>query len=128
MALLQKLLAHYPWHWSVSDSYTFFAPYEQIVLNWDLLEKAAQEPGTDEVDTLARSDLKSMLETLQQGSSDAKLDEYFKNRNNFRTNRVTSFDALWTIFPPGTLVHARPFMKQDQVFIVYDNKQPWSRI
>ncbi|KXJ90853.1 hypothetical protein Micbo1qcDRAFT_225735, partial [Microdochium bolleyi] len=124
ITLFRDLLKHYPYHLPLEGS-RIFSPYEGIIMNWDMLEQESQKTGSNEAETTARADLKNILETLRQGSGDQKLDEYMKNRSIYRTNRTITFEALWTIFPPGSLVYSKPFMKQDQVFIVYDNVGPW---
>jgi hypothetical protein len=57
-----------------------------------------------------------------------ELASYFKTRETHRTAAITTFDTLWTLFPPKELVYAKPHMKQDQVFemvnIEYPDKIP----
>lgn len=51
---LKKLLSHYPDHTFQGDPATIYSPYEALVLNWDKLEKAAEEPSEDEEEKQAR--------------------------------------------------------------------------
>ena len=126
-SLLKTLLSHYPYHTFQGDPATIDSPYEGLILNWEKLEKAANESSPDEKDDQARKDLKLLLDTISSGSGDPKLDKYFKTReSNIEQNYVT-FESLWTLFPPGTLVYGKPFLGQDQVFIVQDNMSTWPR-
>ncbi|PVH93368.1 P-loop containing nucleoside triphosphate hydrolase protein [Periconia macrospinosa] len=38
-----------------------------------------------------------------------------------QTSGTIRFEYLWTLFPPGELVYATPFMKQPQIFIVKES-------
>ncbi|KAL8692665.1 MAG: hypothetical protein Q9218_002365 [Villophora microphyllina] len=115
--LLKKLLSRYPYHIFQGEPVPISSPYEAIIFNWNELEAAAKESVTDEKDIQARQDLKLLLDTLISGSGDAKLDKYFKVRKSYREQRSISFEALWTLFPPGELVYGRPFQEQEQVFV-----------
>jgi hypothetical protein len=124
---LKELLPHYPYHHFLADAVILNSPYEPLILNWDLLWEEASKGGSGEKDRLARSDLKLLLETLKESSGDDKLDEYLKTRESLKNAHTITFDTLWTIFPPGTIVYGRPFLNKDQIFIVEDNKTPWPR-
>lgn len=127
-SLLRDLLRHHPYHMIPGD--TMASPFEPLVQNWDLLETAAGEEGrkegdrTAEQDQTARSDLKLLLDTIKEGT-DPKLDEYFKIRESLKTSKSITYEALWTIFPPGTLVFSAPFLRLDQIFIVQNNRRTW---
>lgn len=124
--LLKKLLSDYPYHYFQGDrAVTFTSPYEPFILHWTRLEKAAKESPGDEKDNQARLDLRLLLDTIASGSGDTKLDKYFKARESNIQQRCVTFESLWTLFPPGTLVYGKPFQGQDQIFIVKDNLQPW---
>ena len=123
--LLKKLLSHYPYHWFRGEPVTINSPYEPFILNWDKLEEVTKEISVEENDIRARSDLKLLLDTISSGSGDLKLDKYFKTRESDIKQRCVTFESLWTLFPPGTLVYGKPFQGQDQIFIVKDNLQPW---
>ncbi|EXJ70039.1 uncharacterized protein A1O5_07112 [Cladophialophora psammophila CBS 110553] len=123
--LLKGLLSHYPYHTFRGSPSTISAPYEALVLNWDKLEQATKIESGSDSDKQARSDLKLLLDTITNSSGDAKLDKYFKTRDSHKQQNSVTFDNLWTIFAPGTLVYGRPFQGQDQVFVVQDNIGPW---
>ena len=124
-SLLKSLLSHYPYHIFQGDPVTIVSPYEGLILNWDKLEKAANESSSEEKDHQARKDLKLLLDTISSGSGDQKLDKYFKTRDSHKEQKLVTFESLWTIFAPGTIVYGKPFLGQDQVFIVHDNLSPW---
>ena len=126
-SLLKTLLSQYPYHTFQGDPATIDSPYEGLILNWEKLEKAANETSPDEKDDQARKDLKLLLDTISSGSGDPKLDKYFKTRESNREQNYVTFESLWTLFAPGTLVYGKPFLGQDQVFIVQDTMNPWPR-
>lgn len=125
--LLKRLLKHYPYHHFLGDTVTLNSPYECLVLNWDLLVSEANQPGLNEKDQLARDDLRLLLNTIKEGSGEERLDDYFKIRDTLKASRSITFQNLWTIFPPGTVVYSRQFLKHDQIFIVQDNVRVWPR-
>jgi len=100
--LLSEALSHYPGHWDegisfVSDGLSF-AP---LIHNWDNLQDLVRplETTTDEDTRFAREHLKQLLDRVQQSC------EYFPSRKMICEDRIVSFDWLWTIFPPGSLVY-----------------------
>ncbi|KAI9686388.1 MAG: hypothetical protein M1822_003733 [Bathelium mastoideum] len=127
--LLYKLLPHYPAHWR-GEIVTIPSPYEAIILNWDLLweQSEPEKECGDNNSRQVRADLRELLETLQKSSGDLKLDKYLQNRNSYQKERCITFEALWTIFPPGTIVYGHLFLKRDQIFIVQDNYRPWPKV
>ena len=123
--LLKDLLRHYPYHMFQGPRNTLSSPYEPLILHWDKLKKATKEGIKNEDDKQARSDLELLLDTLSSSSGDPKLDKYFKTRDSNKEQRAITFEGLWTIFPPGSLIYGQPFQGQHQVFVVLDNMQPW---
>lgn len=122
---MQKLLRHYPNHYFDGDSTTISSPYEPLIQNWDLLWEESGKDGHNEKDKEARDDLKELLVTILKGSGDAKLDSYMQSRESLKKQRIITFEALWTVFPPGTIIYGSLFLKYDQVFIVEKNENPW---
>jgi hypothetical protein len=123
--LLRRLLKHYPYHLFVGETVVLDSPYSPIIIHWDILTEEANKEGEDEKDTIARADLKRLLESLLQWTGDEKLDRYLKNRDSLRKARSITFDALWTVFAPGTVVVGRPFLKKDQIFIIEGFFELW---
>jgi hypothetical protein len=127
--LLKQLLSRYSYHLFHGSPSTINSPYEMIILNWDELQQAASETAKDDTDRQARSDLRLLLDTISTSSGDIRLDSYLKNRQALTQQQSVTFDNLWTIFVPGTLVYGKPFQGRDQVFVVQDNTTPrisWS--
>ena len=125
--LLKRLLKHYPYHLFQGDPVAIVSPYEPFILNWKKLDTAAKESRIDEKDEQARLDLGLLLETISSGSGDPKLDKYLKVRESSKEQKIVTFESLWTLFPPGSLVYGKVFLGEDQVFIVQDNSRPWPR-
>ena len=125
--LLKRLLSHYPYHLFQHDPVAIQSPYEAFIFNWNKLEAVAKESQIDGKDEQARLDLGLLLETISSGSGDPKLDKYLKVRESSKEQKIVTFESLWTLFPPGTLVYGKVFLGQDQVFIVQDNTRPWPR-
>ncbi|KAI8957893.1 P-loop containing nucleoside triphosphate hydrolase protein [Daldinia sp. FL1419] len=123
--LLKKLLAHHPTHSFYSQSVKIRSPYEPIIMNWDLLEAEAEKEPENEEDSIARKGLGQLLKLIQQTSGDIQLDDYLKNRESLTKSKSITYDTLWTLFTPGTIVYGRPFLKNDQIFIVQDIYDLW---
>ncbi|KAL9625328.1 MAG: hypothetical protein Q9160_000391 [Pyrenula sp. 1 TL-2023] len=125
--ILQRLLRHYPYHYFMGDTVKIPSPYEPLILNWDTLWEESGKEDTDEKEKQARSDLRELLEKLLSGSGSAQLDSYMQARDSLQRQNTITFDALWTIFPPGSMVYGRLFLRSHQIFIVEDNLTPWPR-
>ena len=125
LELLRDLLRHYPYHFFLGDTVPIPSPYEPFILNWDiLLEESRKETGCEKQRQI-RLNLQELLETILKGSGDEKLDSYMQARSSLRKERSITFEALWTIFPPGTIVYGRAFLKEHQIFLVEDNFESW---
>ncbi|PQE03101.1 P-loop containing nucleoside triphosphate hydrolase protein [Rutstroemia sp. NJR-2017a BVV2] len=124
-SLLKDLMGDYPYHIFRGPPVTLYSPYPPLIFNWDKLELATKEQSKEETDKQAREDLRILLDTLSSGSGDAKLDKYFKMRESNKDQKNVTYDTLWTLFPPGTLVYGKAFLGQDQVFIVKGNMRYW---
>jgi hypothetical protein len=117
--LLKEKLTHYPGHLWDSDPVNIQDNFAPIVHNWDMLQEEARRTDNKSNDQeQARRDLKELLATISTSSGNAKLDQYFKTRESHINNKTITYDTLWTIFPPGCLVYATPFLGHPQVFIV----------
>ncbi|KAI9644987.1 hypothetical protein NHQ30_007022 [Ciborinia camelliae] len=125
--LLKQLLGHWPGHTFDGSPVVLFSPYEPFVLYWDDLQAAAEKETEDATDKQARDDLKLLLDTISSGSGDAKLDKYFKSRKSNMDQKIVTYETLWTIFPPGTLVYGRFFLGEDQVLLVFETTRLWPR-
>ncbi|KAF4624368.1 hypothetical protein G7Y89_g13805 [Cudoniella acicularis] len=123
--LLRSQLRHYRGHMLLGDTINLESPFEPIILNWDKLEKTGNAEGPSSVSDQTRSDLRLLLKTVSENSTDRRLEQLLKTRGlNMDQKRIT-YETLWTIFPPGEIVFGKPFQKQPQLFIVQDNVRPW---
>jgi uncharacterized protein DUF7025 len=114
ITLLKEYATHLPRHtWEVSRV-KLLAPFPSLVYNWDRLWDISESTSFLPEEILARQDLKLLMETIMGECSE--LAPYFEARQtNLRLNLVT-FDTLWTLFVPGELIYATPFMNKPQVF------------
>jgi hypothetical protein len=124
--LLKEHLGAHPYHIFRGAPTTLYSPYEAIIFSWDLLQRTVIQTAKDDKDKRAREDLGLLLNILSGGSSgDAKLDKFFKARDESLHDKNVQFDNLWTLFPPGTVVYGKPFQDQHQIFVVRDNLRAW---
>jgi hypothetical protein len=93
----------------------------------DLREKSKADAGRDALSPLekvedrlrkAKKDLTTLLEHIRKTQ---EVSSYFSGLNASKTSRTVQFEYLWTLFPPGELVYATPFMRQPQIFIVKES-------
>ncbi|KAI0152842.1 hypothetical protein GGR57DRAFT_492579 [Xylariaceae sp. FL1272] len=118
---LQRLLGRITSKWGWPEQVTrCSSPYIPLIHSWDEAWKEAWDPHEDNSsdDQLARTDLREMLRIIKTSSGDVRLDRYFKNREAFLREGTITHDALWTLFPPGTLIMGRPCHGEPQVFVV----------
>ncbi|KAL1306189.1 hypothetical protein AAFC00_004291 [Neodothiora populina] len=120
--LLKSELNYFPDHTFRGDAKLIKSPYPALVWNWDRLVKLANQEVLEEDVKLAHSDLKLLLTTIETDSGDNRLDKYFKTREANLSEKVVTYDNLWTAFPPGTLVYGRPFADKHQVFISFPGR------
>ncbi|KAF1816127.1 P-loop containing nucleoside triphosphate hydrolase protein [Eremomyces bilateralis CBS 781.70] len=125
LELLKRVLSHHPTHEFYGECVTLDSPFEPLVLNWDRLKTEADKEGSTENDKTARRALGMVLDRVRQNAGDSRLNDFLRSREAvIRSNNIT-YDTLWTIFAPGTIIYGRPFLNQDQLFIVKDNSGPW---
>ena len=113
----------YPERWFKTWSkptYTTKSPFIVLVRCYDaLLDFASHDVVTDTPeDERLKQDVKLLLEYVRTSPD---LVSYFKTRNE--DARTIGFEYLWTLFPPGTEVVARPFIGQWQLFRLDDDFQ-----
>lgn len=117
---LRKLLAenvtHYPSQLFEEKNLNMMSPYQPLVFNWENLERATASQEADSAERKeAREHLSKLLQTLR--TSD-ELEPYFKSRDAHIAARTITSEWLWTIYPPKTLLYARSFLGDPQVFEV----------
>ncbi|EFX04252.1 aaa family ATPase [Grosmannia clavigera kw1407] len=112
------------------------SPYQDLIWCWKEAEEMAatsaeleEATKTDFKDVggeekQARLDLRALLNIISTSSGDEALDTYFKSKDDMKDSRTISFSALWTLFPPGSFIIARPFLNHEQVFLVQSCEIP----
>jgi hypothetical protein len=85
----------------------------------DNITKSGTDSGYDQQ---AKEDLKKLLDYIR---SVPELIKYFRTREGNATAKVTTYEHMWTLFAPGSLVLAKPFLKQNQVFKVEEPPIPY---
>jgi hypothetical protein len=63
-------------------------------------------------------DLAELLNIISTSSGHPATDRYFKEKKTMETEKSITHNALWTLFPPGTLILAQPFLEEPQIFLV----------
>lgn len=114
--LLGRAFEHYPGHWD--EEMVFADSFNPLIHNWDKLEQLVLEQTTDLDDILARQDLRMLLLKVKKAKS---CEKYFAEREVIQKDKIISFESLWTIFPPGTLVYTT-ISNQPQALIVSSTK------
>ncbi|KAI1346302.1 P-loop containing nucleoside triphosphate hydrolase protein [Xylaria sp. FL0043] len=118
---LQKLLGRITSKWGWSEEVTQCAsPYSALIYSWEEAQKEATAivEGESDDETQARNDLKELLRIISTSSGDVRLDRYFKDRQALLSEGTITHEALWTLFPPGTLIVGRPCHEESQIFVV----------
>lgn len=95
-------------------------PFSALIYSWDDALQASTfiVEGESEDEKQARDDLKELLRIVSTSSGDQQLDQYFKDRKTLLSEGAITHEALWTLFPPGTLILGRPCNDEPQVFFV----------
>jgi hypothetical protein len=112
--LLAETISHFPPQQFEDQSVGFRSPFEPFVWQWEKLQEAS-EPIEGDMENIksAREDLKLLLSLVQTSEN---LENYFKNELSFQRGETTTFSYIWSLFPPGTKVYARPFIGYIQMF------------
>lgn len=63
----------------------------------------------------ARKDLEKLLESV---TTAPELEKYFKTRESNLKAHITTYETMWTIFPPRTKIVAKLFLNQVQLLEV----------
>ncbi|KAI9760633.1 MAG: hypothetical protein M1840_002373 [Geoglossum simile] len=116
---LQKLVGKITkqWGWAEEVSQCRF-PYTALIYSWDEAKRESKMPEDEVNIKKARTDLMDLLNAISSSSGHMQLDHYLKDRDIFVKENSITHEALWTLFPPGTLILAWPFPDEQQVFIV----------
>ncbi|RYP56141.1 hypothetical protein DL771_012086 [Monosporascus sp. 5C6A] len=111
--LLDEVIGRYPGVNFKASLVIISSPFAVIVHNWQkLVERTQKAP-----DAQPCKDLANLLAAVK---AKPELEDYFRIRDADAKSRTATFETLWTLFAPETLVMARPFMNIPQVFRVID--------
>ncbi|KAI1357507.1 hypothetical protein F5Y08DRAFT_324151 [Xylaria arbuscula] len=123
---LQKLLGRITYKWGWSEEVTGCAsPYSALVYSWEEALREANDvvDGESDDERQARDDLKELLRIISTSSGDVRLDRFFKSRQALLNEGTITHEALWTLFPPGTLIVGQPCHDEPQVFVVQSSEK-----
>jgi len=70
---------------------------------------------------------KDLAHLLDRVQSSEELENYFKTRDSNIAGKSVTFETLWTVFAPKTLVVVKPFMGVPQLLQVSDAPMPYYR-
>jgi hypothetical protein len=120
LALLKEELRHYPGFGFDESRFTISEPFAPLIHHWDSLmgkaTTALRDPTESALEEPA-STAKQLLDFLNYIKEIPLLQRYFASREERRTTGYTTFEFLWTFFPPGCLVLAKVF-DHDQLMMV----------
>jgi hypothetical protein len=120
--ILQTTVA---WEDTITDSDQFVAvesPFYIFVEHWDEHVQACEpKDGDTEPVKQARVDLKDLMGFIMKSES---LKAYFRNRDTIVSKRRIKFQFLWTLFGHQTMVYAKSYMNQMQMFKVRTSSTP----
>ncbi|RYP45785.1 hypothetical protein DL768_007904 [Monosporascus sp. mg162] len=107
-------------YWGSSKVVSMRSPYTALVHSWSKAHDEAKKYANDSDAKKKRAgeDLNEILRWISTSSGDEVLDRYFKSREKLQDGGMITFDCLWALFPKGTLIVAKPFLKEDQIFFV----------
>ncbi|KIW33385.1 uncharacterized protein PV07_00240 [Cladophialophora immunda] len=123
--LLRKVIGDsYPGQSWEGNTINLIAPFAPVVHYWKELSETSRRNDDSESPRVqaARKDLNNLLECI---STCTELESYFKTRDSNLESHTVTYQTIWTLFRPGTLVVARPFMNLPQVFEVKASPDPW---
>ncbi|KAF2645288.1 P-loop containing nucleoside triphosphate hydrolase protein [Massarina eburnea CBS 473.64] len=115
--LVGKVTHKYGWNDLVVNCRS---PYIPLIHAWEdaFAESLKMVADDSEDDKQARIDLAALLNIISTSSGDLPLDRYFKDRRTFLQEHTITHAALCSLFPPGTMIVAYPFLDQPQMFSV----------
>lgn len=125
--LLRENLKHhrnFTPHWDAIRFSTFFEP---IIHNWTKLMDAAKT-GCDDVSAEEKQGKADLNLLMDQITHSPGLESYFRNHDPYKPSRHISFEYVWALFAPGSLIYSAPVLKQPQVFILQDYERDSEKI
>jgi hypothetical protein len=118
---LQRLLGKLTYQWGWTDPVLVCrSPYLPLLHSWQESIDASLliVEGESDEEKQARIDLRHLIRIISTSSGHLPLDRYFKARHSFIEDRTVTHNALCSLFPPGRLILAHPFLDQPQLFSV----------
>ncbi|KAI9771917.1 MAG: hypothetical protein M1839_002700 [Geoglossum umbratile] len=117
--LLWENLKHYRGFFMHGEPIELSPSFHPIVHNWTKLTDAASKECEDDLPEVknARKDLGLLLKHIASLSEMAQIFRSINSQNNPRT---ITYDLLWIIFAPGSLVYSRPVLNKPQIFITQE--------
>ena len=113
------------WEDTITESdqvVTVESPFYIFVENWDEHVQACEpKDGDTEPEKQAKVDLKDLMGFIMKSES---LKAYFRNRDTIISKRRVKFQFLWTLFGHQTLVYAKSYLNQMQMFKVRTSSNP----
>ncbi|RYP05377.1 hypothetical protein DL764_003870 [Monosporascus ibericus] len=102
------------------------SPDSALIRSWSKAHDEAKKYGNDSdpKKKSAGEDLKEILRWISTSSGNEVLDRYFKSREKLQDSGMIAFDCLWALFAKGTLIVAKPFLKEHQIFFVQSVTMP----
>jgi hypothetical protein len=144
--LIRLTLAHDPRLHFTSDNtseVTIISPFVSLIHNWATLERLlttecdSQEwsrfkeeiaksrtstaPVAADIEEMMLKAKQDLGVLLNQVRATPDVNTFLEGLETAATSSTVAFNLLWTLFPPGTLVYATPFMRLPQIFIVKDS-------
>lgn len=113
------------WEDTITDSdqvVTVESPFYIFVENWNKHVQACEpRDGDTEPEKQAKVDLKDLMGFIMKSES---LKAYFRNRDTIVSKQRVKFQFLWTLFGHQTLVYAKSYLNQMQMFKVRTSSNP----
>lgn len=100
------------------------SPFADFILYWEDLEAACHAVETDSAeDAVARKDLTQVMALIRKSS----IEPYFKMRDALTgesSPNTIPYEYLWSIYRPGTMVYAKSYLDEWQMFEVVNSGIP----
>lgn len=116
--LLIKVFSHRSSYTLHADFMRITSPFEPMIYNWAQLESEVVQDSNNEEEKVSRSALGKILELIKEKSDDSMVNGYFAIRDSLIKSNSITYEYLWTLFQPNTIVYGRPFLDKDQLFMV----------
>ncbi|KAF4535921.1 uncharacterized protein LTHEOB_12447 [Lasiodiplodia theobromae] len=96
-AVLGEVFVDYPGITTTLEELNFSKPFWEFFYRWDALVNQVEQQQDPE----SRKHTQLLIKTLS-----SQLDDIHSTARDLAQNNVITFDYLWTLFPPGTLLYS----------------------